>query len=215
MIDVMNRMSGDESVWLREMQAAIAELETLAPEGFFLALHIRNLVPFLQRRTYRAEWLNLYDRKAYMLHDPVVTWGFTHDGVIRWADVALPDPLRVLEQARAHGLHYGVVAAHGPMESRSLLGVSRADREVNAREMDRVQRLLTRLHDLAQPPDELTEAEAQALRVLASGKRLAEGAADLGISESALKARLSAARKRLMARTNAEAIDRARQHHYV
>ena len=43
-------------------------------------------------------------------------------------------------------------------------------------------------------------------------ERYAAGAAQLGISESALKARLATARKKLFARTSAEAIQRAKDY---
>jgi LuxR family transcriptional regulator len=50
------------------------------------------------------------------------------------------------------------------------------------------------------------------LRLIAAGDRHAAAAAKLGISESALKARLTAARQRLMARTTAEALQRAQEY---
>ena len=68
------------------------------------------------------------------------------------------------------------------------------------------------LHDVTQPPDELTVAQIEALKCIAGGDRHAAAAAKLGISESALKARLNSARQRLMARTTAEAIQRAKDY---
>ena len=50
---------------------------------------------------------------------------------------------------------------------------------------------------------------------MASGSRYAEAAALLGISESALKARLKSARERLYARTTAEAIQRAQEYNLL
>ena len=63
-----------------------------------------------------------------------------------------------------------------------------------------------RLHDATEPPEELTKAQIEALKCIAGGDRIAAAAAKLGISESALKARITSARIRLMARTTAEAI---------
>ncbi|HHC30035.1 MAG TPA: LuxR family transcriptional regulator, partial [Rhodobacterales bacterium] len=68
------------------------------------------------------------------------------------------------------------------------------------------------LHHATEPPDTLTPAEIHALQVVAAGERYAAGAARLGISESALKARLASARKKLFARTSAEAIQRAKDY---
>jgi LuxR family transcriptional regulator len=65
------------------------------------------------------------------------------------------------------------------------------------------------------PPDSLTEAQIEALRLIAAGDRHAAAASKLGISESALKARLNSARLRLMARTTAEAIQRATDYRLI
>ena len=72
--------------------------------------------------------------------------------------------------------------------------------------------MVLKLHNESKPPDHLTDAEIEALKVVASGERYAAGAARLGISESALKARLAAARRKLFARTSAEAIQRAKDY---
>ncbi|MCO4843340.1 MAG: LuxR family transcriptional regulator, partial [Yoonia sp.] len=58
----------------------------------------------------------------------------------------------------------------------------------------------------------LTDAQIEALRCVAEGDRHAAAAARLNISESAFKARLSAARSSLLARTTAEAVQRARDY---
>ncbi|MEL7177474.1 MAG: LuxR C-terminal-related transcriptional regulator, partial [Pseudomonadota bacterium] len=63
-----------------------------------------------------------------------------------------------------------------------------------------------------QPPENLTPAQIEALKLIAEGHRHAAAAAELNISESALKARLTSARQRLLARTTAEAIQRARDY---
>ena len=55
------------------------------------------------------------------------------------------------------------------------------------------------------------KAQIEALRLIADGDRHTAAAAKLGISESALKARLSSARVRLGARTTAEALKKARE----
>ena len=71
--------------------------------------------------------------------------------------------------------------------------------------------LTMRLHVASKPPSELTRAQVEALRCLANGDRHAAAAERLGISESALKARLASARLRLEARTTSEAIRKARE----
>ena len=74
---------------------------------------------------------------------------------------------------------------------------------------------MQRLHEMTEPPEELTQAQIEALRCIAGGDRHAAAAEKLGISESALKARISSARVRLMARTTAEAIQRAKDYRLI
>jgi len=109
-------------------------------------------------------------------------------------------------------LAYGAVSSYGPITSRSIVGVSRSDREFTDEEMDRLKELTIQLHIEAKPPTELTKAQIEALQCLANGDRHTAAAAKLGISESALKARLQSARIRLEARTTSEAIRKAREY---
>ena len=53
---------------------------------------------------------------------------------------------------------------------------------------------------------------SEALGLIASGMRHADAAKKVNISQSALKARLTAARTKLLARTTAEAIQRAKDY---
>ena len=71
------------------------------------------------------------------------------------------------------------------------------------------------LAETAQNIQVLTKAQIEALRCIAGGDRHAAAAAKLGISESALKARITSARVRLMARTTAEAIQRAKDYRLI
>ena len=78
-----------------------------------------------------------------------------------------------------------------------------------------MQAIILRIHDMTEPPEELTKAQIEALRCIAGGDRHAAAAEKLGISESALKARITSARIRLMARTTAEAIQRAKDYRLI
>ena len=123
----------------------------------------------------------------------------------------MPDPFGILPEASEYGLVYGMIASIGPMSSRTIAGASRADREFLDDEMDHIHRIVQRMHDLSEPPARLSKAQVDALKCVAEGDRHAAAAARLGISESAFKARLTSARQKLMARTTAEAIQRAKE----
>lgn len=161
-------------------------------------------------QTYDQRWYDHYTEQAYALRDPMIAWGFSTLGVCRWSEIGIPDPFGIMKDAASYGLVYGVAVACGPITSRTIAGAARADREFEEDEMQRIHQIVLRLHDMTEPPESLTPAQVEALRCIAAGDRHAAAAAKLGISESALKARLIAARQRLLARTTAEAIQRAR-----
>jgi LuxR family transcriptional regulator len=127
----------------------------------------------------------------------------------------MPDPFDILGKARTFDLRYGAVGSHGKITSRSLMGIARSDRECTDAEIERAMELLAKMHEVTTPPSELTPAMLEALHLVGSGHRHAAAAAKLGISESALKARLSSARLRLGARTTAEAIRKAREYGFL
>ncbi|HHS94249.1 MAG TPA: LuxR family transcriptional regulator [Rhodobacterales bacterium] len=197
------------------LDRGLAKLSDLAPKGYALGLHIRFSSAHLMIQTYDPRWAEIYTERGYMLADPTVFWGFGNDGAKRWSEIDLPDPHGILDQAGAFGLTYGIVVAHGPTSSRTIGGFARGDREYLDSEMDEIIEIVARLHDTATPPEQLTPAQRMALRLIAKGKRHAEAAAILGISESALKARLRSARERLFVRTTAEAIQRAQEYNLL
>lgn len=194
------------------LDRGLAALSDLAPKGYALGLHIRFASAHLMIQTYDPRWTEVYTERGYMLADPTVFWGFGNDGAIRWSQIDLPDPHGILEQAAAFGLIYGIVVACGPTSSRTIAGFARDDREFDDDEMTGILQIVETLHTASTPPEQLTPAQRMALRLIAKGNRHAEAAALLGISESAFKARLRAARERLLVRTTAEAIQRAQEY---
>lgn len=195
-----------------ELNRLLRLLGTLAPEGYAVGLHIRFAAPLITSHTYPEEWLRIYTSRAYALRDPLVFWGLSCEGSTRWSEIKLPDPFGIFDQAAEFGLRFGCGISCGPLTSRSIVGVARADREFHNEEIARIEALVWRMHDLSEPPKELTKAQVEALKCIADGDRHMAAAARLGISESALKARLSSARERLLARTTSEAIQRAKDY---
>ena len=195
-----------------DLDRTLAELDGLAPAGYFLGLHIRFVAPILTFQTYNQAWVDRYTQQGYALRDPMIAWGFSATGSTRWSEIEIPDPFEIFADAARHGLTYGVSVSCGPMTSRTIAGAARQDREFTDDEISRIRDVILRLHDLTEPPESLTEAQKEALRLIAEGDRHAAAAAKLKISESALKARLNSARQRLTARTTAEAIQRAKDY---
>jgi LuxR family transcriptional regulator len=197
------------------LDRGLAQLSDLAPRGYALGLHVRFASAHLMIQTYDPRWTEMYTERGYMLADPMVFWGFGHEGAIRWSEIDLPDPHDIMGQARGFGLVYGCAVSFGPTSSRTIGGFARDDREYTDDEINEIQEIVHTLHHASTPPDQLTPAQRMALRLVARGSRHAEAAALLGISESALKARLRSARERLFVRTTAEAIQRAQEYNLL
>ena len=188
------------------------ELNKLAPDGYAVGLHIRFATPLVYHSRYPAKWVEYYNNNSFYLRDPLVFWGIGTTGTSRWSDIPLPDPFGLLKKAATYGMKYGAVSSYGPITSRSMAGITSSAREFTIGEMEILADITARLHIAAKPPSELTKAQIEALQCIANGDRHSAAAAKLGISESALKARLNSARVRLEARTTSEAVRKAREY---
>ena len=107
----------------------------------------------------------------------------------------------------------GMTLVQLPAQAQIYLCVdANGTREFKDDEIETISTMVRRLHDITEPPESLTKAQQEALRCIAEGDRHAAAAAKLGITESAFKARLISARERLMAKTTAEALQRAKDY---
>ena len=194
------------------IETHLERLDQIAPNGFFFGLHIRHTLPLFTHQTYPSLWVNHYIREAYALRDPIIAWGLDRVGTCRWSEIDIPDPFNILGQAQEFGMNFGIAVSFGPLHSRTIATASRPDREFTETEIASFADVIDALHTIYQPPESLTDAQTEALRRIAEGDRYAAAAAKLGISQSAFKARLTAARSSLQARTTVEAIQKARDY---
>ncbi|WP_018302377.1 autoinducer binding domain-containing protein [Wenxinia marina] len=192
------------------IQAELARLEPYAEAGYYLALHFRFTSPLMFFQTFDQAWIRHYAEEGYVLRDPMVAWSYANSGATRWSDGEIADPYGIIDQARSFGLKHGVTISCGPVQSRTVCSVAHSNREFTDDEIAEMRTIVSDLHSLTEPKSQMTKAQIEALRLIADGHRHAAAAHMLGISESALKVRLSSARQRLMARTTPEAIQRAK-----
>ncbi|WP_073130710.1 autoinducer binding domain-containing protein [Palleronia salina] len=193
-----------------QFDGELSRLDLYAEVGYFAALHIRFTSPLMLLTTYPDEWTEHYRQRGFFLRDPMTAWSFASTGATRWSNKKIPDPFGVFDEARKFGLNFGCTVAAGPITSRTVISVARSDRELTDAEMAEIEKIAKTLHSMAEPDIRLTRAQIEALKCVADGHRHSAAAAILGISESALKLRLASVRERLMARTTAEAIQRAK-----
>ncbi len=197
------------------MVSYLQRLDELAPLGYNAGLHIRFARPLYFRSTYSAEWQEEYAKCQYALRDPLVFWGIGKTGRTRWSEITLPDPFGVMLKARAAGLVFGAVVSCGKLTSRTIVGVSRDDREFTDAEMDVVAEITEGLHQVAEPPADLASGDLEALRIFDVLEDTSRAASKIGITEDALKARLSSAQIRLGASSMAETIRLAKEYRLI
>lgn len=193
------------------LEAIEEEISALAPLGFTCAYHLRFSRPLRHVITYPTRWIETYTRETLVACDPVAIWGISSTGIIRWSDLEgkSPDPLRVFEKARAHGLPFGAGIACGPAHSRTICGAARGDRNHTDAELSRLQALVHHAHDLLEQRFSLRPILLGALDAIACGMTYNQAAEHLGISRTALRYRLTTAQRTLGATDTQDAVRRA------
>ncbi|WP_108485106.1 helix-turn-helix transcriptional regulator [Oceaniglobus ichthyenteri] len=194
------------------------DFDGMAIAGYHLALRVGFAFPEYERNSLPQKWIEIYTKDGLMIFDPVIRWIYDNSGQTRWSEISYSDERKVLETAASLGLRYG--AAVSVMDDatpglRSFGSFSRPDREFEDHELDTLKLAVGELHRALQQAPGLTKAEIEVLEMLASGMKLKEIAHLLSISESAVKLRLSNARNKLDARTNTQAVGRAKEYGWI
>lgn len=189
-----------------------SEFQRLAPAGYYLALRIGFAFPMEETNALPADWVKLYTQNGLLLQDPVVRWIYDNTGTIRWSDLQHLDTAGVLKKAARFGLAYGATVCcvdETRGGQRSYGSFLRSDRDYTDAELKELSHLFELCHLSKLPPTNLTSAELEALGLVRDGKLLKEIAYDLGVTEGAIKQRLKNAKKKLGARTSAQAVTMA------
>jgi LuxR family transcriptional regulator len=191
------------------------DLKQLAPAGFHIALRIGFAFPLEEENAFPLPWVEHYTTQRFMLFDPVIRWVYSNsDSTVRWGDIGLEDPRRVLAQAQTFGLRYGAaVSVTDKVQTglRSFGSFARTDREFTDLEIRLLSVFIQRRHEETAPPSNLTRAELEVLRMIKEGKRIKQIAHELGVSEGAIKQRLKNAKLKLDAKTGPQAAAMASQ----
>lgn len=190
------------------LQEIKERIDKIADAGFYLALRVGFSFPEEELNALPANWVEFYTAHGLVVHDPALKWAYGNCGALRMSEIALPDPQQILARAKVFGLRHGaVVSVVTPADRgrRSYGLFYRAQQEFSDADLAEVQEMLRALHLGGASEPGLTAAEVEALQMQATGLRLKQIAGDLGISESAVKARLNNAKRKLGARTLAHA----------
>lgn len=190
------------------LQSARDQIDLIAPSGFYVALRVGFSFPEAEENHLPDPWVEYYTSEGFVVDDPSLRWVYRNAGAIRASAIDLPDPRHVRAHARVFGLGYGAVVsvtARGDAGRRSYGLFFRDDRDFSQGELDALLRILSGLHSGRDDDPGLTQAEIEALRMQAQGLRLKQIAGLLSISESAVKARLNNAKRKLGAKTLSQA----------
>ncbi|MCE6953053.1 LuxR family transcriptional regulator [Cereibacter sphaeroides] len=188
---------------LSDMKGAFLQI---AQAGFYVALRLGFYSPEDELNTFPEPFVELYTARGLALQDPLMRWTFTNQGSLRWSSIDLADPLGVMARYRQYGMRFGAticLAGRGTVPKKSFGIFARSDREFTDSEIQDLREMLTALH--VNEPQSLTESQVEVLRMLSTGMRYKQMAYALGISESAVKARLKGAAQRMNAKTAAQA----------
>ena len=179
----------------------------LAPGGYYIALRLGFAFATRQYNGFPEDWKKFYTKNSLMPKDPMIAWAYNNSGTTRWADLKDQDKHGIFSAAAHFGLKYGVVislAPSGETGNRSFGIFASGSREFTESETFRLFDAVSELHQQAAVP-KLTKAELEALNWIKDGYRMKEAAYSLGISESAVKARLTSAKHKLGARNSTHA----------
>ncbi len=178
-----------------------------APAGYYIGLRVGFYAPEAEINTFSSEWVERYTIEALALFDPLRHWALKNLGSIRWSEISREMPNRVLSLYGSYGCSFGAVIAIQNKTvgaKRSIAYFARSDRELFDTEIQQLHKILSVAHS-EQKRLSLTNAQREALMMFANGKRHKEIAFLLGISQSAVKARIKSAVARMGATTTAQA----------
>ena len=193
---------------MASLQGMKDRIDRIADAGFYLALRVGFSFPEEELNALPTNWVEFYTANGLVVHDPALKWVYGNNGATRICDIALPDPQQILGRAKVFGLQHGaVVSVVLPSDRgrRSYGLFYRNAAPFSDADLSALHGMVRDLHVGNTGEPSLTAAEVEALQMQASGLRLKQIAGDLGISESAVKARLNNAKRKLGAKTLSQA----------
>ena len=203
---------------MTKLQAMRNQIDQISPAGFYVAIRVGFSFPEEEMNELPDNWVEFYTTHGLVVHDPAMKWVYANTGAARFSEITLPDPHLVRERAAVFGLNHGAVISvmsAGDRGRRSYGLFFRDDREFEDGDLRRLQTIMTQLHNGTDAEVTLTAAEVQALRMQSEGLRLKQIAHEIGISESAVKARLNNAKRKLGAKTQSQAASIAAARHIL
>lgn len=156
--------------------------------------------------TYSEEWKTEYHSKNLQFIDPTVWWSIRNTGDSRWSEIGYIDIGRVFKKARRHNINYGAIFSRLKNGKKSILSVSRYDRELTDTEMLLLSAQWDRMTNALITSANLSEGELQVLKMLRDGYNYPEISNALEVSVSGVKKRVAKSMHKLNAKTPTHAV---------
>lgn len=149
-----------------QIEQLLLQIKAKSHAGFAIAFHIRLTSPDYLFQTYPKDWINLYSENGWVMADPIVKWGMSEIGSIRWRDLQGIDDQGIFEKSSAFGMKYGVAIAIESDGSRSVAGFARSDRDFTDSEIESLKADVQTLHDFTASRSGMPDALRSALHNL-------------------------------------------------
>ncbi|MCA0905152.1 LuxR family transcriptional regulator [Ruegeria marisrubri] len=135
--------------------------------------------------TYSQAWQDHYWSNGLIYKDPVIAFGATNLGVLRWSDAEDSGPDNAVFQARDFGMKDGLVISVQVDGERAIAGLATASRPSDA-DISEARAIVAALQAIkaGEPKISLTPRQKDILRLIADGASAASAAHELKIDES-------------------------------
>ncbi len=193
----------------------LASIETIATKGIVIAWNTAYSGAEYLMSTYSEAWKEEYHSRSLQFVDPTVWWAIRNTGECRWSETGYIDIGRVFKKARVHGINYGAIFSRLKNGKKSILSVSRSDRELTDNEMMILSLQWDRMTNALIENANLTSGELQVLKMLRDGYNYPEISTVLGVSVSGIKKRVAKAMHKLNAKTPTHAVSIAMVRSYL
>lgn len=184
----------------------LESINNISNMGCILAFNVGFKGPEHFFSSFPEVWRQEYEAASLHFADPAVVWPLMYEGDIRWSEIKLPDIRGVFKKARVHNINYGALFSRQVCNSKTIMSVSRHDRELTDAEMIKLSIQWDRISNLVEGRAGLTDKEMEVLALARDGLDYKLIAAELGISLSTVKMRVDKAKAKLGAKSLTHAV---------
>ena len=100
----------------------------------------------------------------------MVKWGIENAGLVVWDSLLDQDPAGVLTMASDYGLRNGITYSTGPVESRTISGMTKSGAPFTQDAIDELKATIDTIHALTEDFESLPPAEREAMMSIQPGE---------------------------------------------